>query len=624
MPTHALQAQTSAASTTTTTPKPRRTTHPVKKGPTVQEQIQSLRQDMEQQIQALQQQLTTSQTQLQQAQAAAAAAQAAAQQAQQQAAQQAQTLNDNSTAVSGLQSAVTDLKTSSSSLQAVVTDNQAKVQKQIEHPDVLNYKGITLSPNGSFVAAETVNRTRATGSDISTPFTSIPLENTDASKVSEFYGTARQSRLALMAEGKLPNETIRGYYEMDWLGVGTTSNNNESNSYVMRLRQIWAQAEMNNGFTFSAGQMWSLATQYKQGLTLRQENNPPTIDPNYTAGFVWERQYGARVVKSFTPYDKKVWLGFSVENPQTLAPSGSGLPTNYLIGSAGTGGGLYNGAGAPSGPNAAPATSANLTNYSWNLAPDLIAKVAFEPGFGHYEVYGIGRFFRDRIYPNSVTTATTVDGVTTYAVTGSTVGAYNDSTVGGGIGGSALLPVVPKLLTVSIAGLWGDGVGRYGNSQIGDITLNPLAQINPLHVVSALLSVDINPTPRLALYLDYGEDEDFRDYFYTNAAKTKAEGYGSPLAVQTGCFTEPAPGVTPTAGFTPGAQGSCTANNRGVVEGTFGYWYDFYKGDKGRLRQGFQYSYIDKLTWSGAPNIYGRAPNGNDNLFETSFRYYLP
>ena len=29
---------------------------------------------------------------------------------------------------------------------------------------------------------------------------------------------------------------------MDWLGGGITSNNNQSNSYVLRQRQLWADA----------------------------------------------------------------------------------------------------------------------------------------------------------------------------------------------------------------------------------------------------------------------------------------------------------------------------------------------------------------------------------------------
>jgi len=617
-----LQAQ---SSTTQAKPKPK--THKVAHKPakpSVESQIQSLREEMQQQIQTLQQQLNASQAQLQAAQAAAAAAQQSAQAAQQQAAQQAQTLTENTTAVSTLQGAVTDLKTTSSSIQstqATIVDQQTKVQKSIEHPDEIHYKGITISPKGSFTAAETVYRTHATGSDIPTPFTSIPLEHTDQAAVSEFFGTARQSRIAIGATAKLDTATLTGYYEADWLGTGVTSNNNQSNSYVLRQRQIWGRAELTNGFTFSAGQTWSLATEYRKGLALKDENVPLTIDPNYQAGFVWARQYSARV--TYKTLGDKLWLAASAENPQTLAPSGSGLPTNYLLGSAGTGGGLYNSAGAPSGSNSTVPNSANLANYSWNLAPDLIAKVAFDPGYGHYEVYGIARFFRDRIYPNETTTSTTTAGVTTIAVTGNTTGAYNDSTVGGGIGGSLLVPATKKF-DLGAKALWGDGVGRYGASQIGDITLRPDAQIAPLHGISAMATVEFHATPRLETYAYYGEDEDFRHYFYTNASDTKAEGYGSPLAGQTGCFTEPAPGITPTAGFTPGSQGSCTANTRGVVEGTVGYWYDFYKGDKGRLRQSIQYSYADKLTWSGVTTATGRAPMGTENIIETSFRYYLP
>lgn len=106
------------------------------------------------------------------------------------------------------------------------------------------------SPTGSYLATETVYRNHATGADIPTPFNAIPLENSDAAKMSEFYGTARQSRVAILAQGKLPNMTLSGYHELDWLGTGVASNNNQSNSYVMR--QLWAQAALKNGWTLPA------------------------------------------------------------------------------------------------------------------------------------------------------------------------------------------------------------------------------------------------------------------------------------------------------------------------------------------------------------------------------------
>src|SRR5271156_4428877 len=217
-------AQTTASGTSSTTTHKRTTVRkaPVPKKPSVESQIESLREDMQTQIQQLKQQLSDRDQQLQQAQQAAAAAQAAAAQAQQQAAQQSAALTENSQAVSSLQGAVSDLKTNNISLATTIQDNQAKVEKQITNPDVIRYKGITLSPAGSFLAGETVYRTKATGSDIPTPFSSLPYEHADAYALSEFYGTARQSRVALMAEGKTGSATLRGYYEADWLGTGVT------------------------------------------------------------------------------------------------------------------------------------------------------------------------------------------------------------------------------------------------------------------------------------------------------------------------------------------------------------------------------------------------------------------
>jgi hypothetical protein len=575
----------------------------------VQAQIDALRSDMQTQIQSLKQQLSEKDAQLQQA---AAAAQAAAQQAQQ-AAQQAQQANaTNTESVTSLQGAVTDLKANNASLVQTVQDTQKKTAAEVEHPDVLHYKGITLSPAGSFIEAATVNRSRATGSDINTPFNSIPFNGADNAYISEFFGTGRQSRLALLAEGKITDWTLRGYYEMDWLGTGVTSNNNESNSYVLRQRQLWAQAEAASGWIITAGQQWSLATENRVGIINRTELLPQTIDSQYNVGFVWERQYGARVVKSFD--NKQLWVGLSVENPQTETPScqatgtttaGTALacPTNYLVGSTGTGGGLYNGAG---GPTATGGAGAPLATYSYNLAPDLIAKVVYEkPGFGHYELFGIARFFRDRVYPNA--TSTTVSTGT---------GAYNDSTVGGGIGGSFYVPV-KKFADVGLSGLWGDGVGRYGSSGLPDTTVRPTGQLALLHGFSALGTVVFHPTPRLDIYTNYGSDYDFRRYFDYEKGTV---GYGSPLIKDTGCGIEVAPGTSPQVGYQPSAPASCGSPTRDTQEFTVGYWYDFYKGPMGRLRTGIQYSYFWRVGWSGT----GGTPNGNDNLFETSFRYYLP
>ncbi len=105
-----------------------------------------------------------------------------------------------------------------------------------------------------------------------------------------------------------------------------------------------------------------------------------------------------------------------------------------------------------------------------------------------------------------------------------------------------------------------------------------------------------------------------------------ALGYGSRVLSNTPCNTTANPGFNGSStGYYPG--GSCGAQTRNVQEATFGYWYDIYRGDRGRLRQGLQYAYTIRDAWSGAaatPGGPGIGAKGVDNMFWTSFRYYLP
>jgi hypothetical protein len=481
-------------------------------------------------------------------------------------------------------------------------------------PDAISFKGITISPTGSFLAGETVWRSAATGSDINTAFTGIPLQNSEAGQLSEFFASGRQSRIAVKAQGKLSSFTMTGYYEADFLSSGTTSNNNQSNSYTLRQRQVWADAKTTSGWDFSAGQGWSLATETTQGLTRGTEILPSTIDAQYEAGFVWSRQESFRLSKDF---GKSFFLGFSAENPETLNPGGNNLPSNLLIGSGGTSGGLYNAASNPT-------TGTALANYTFNYAPDLILKAAIEPGWGHWEVFGIQRTFRDRIYPNLSCSSSGTPAITT--CTGSTSGAYNDKEIGAGIGGGFRGPLVSKKITVGLKGLWGQGVGRYGSSTIADVTIRPDGILSPIHGFSALSTIELNPTSRLNIYLNYGGDYLGRDYV-VNGSGTQV-GYGNRSAAMSSCNVEPNPGnggVNQSAAPT-GAGSSCAGNNKDVQEATAGYWFNFYNGPAGRLRQGIQYSYIVRNLWSGnggAANPTNSA-EGTDHMLFTSFRYYLP
>ena len=557
-------------------------------GPTVEEQIQSLRLEFQGQIDSLKSSLAEKDAQVKQAQQAAVDAQAAAAKAQAAADAQQQAVNENAAAATTLKATVEDMRNVNAIAVGSITDETAAIKKAIANPDVINFKGVTISPTGSFLAAETVWRQGATGGDINTPFTGVPLANSDASQLSEFYGSGRQSRIAIKAIGKLPAMTLSGYYELDWLSAGVTSNNNQSNSYTLRQRQLWADALLNSGWDFSGGQGWSLATETTAGLTRGTEILPSTIDAQYEAGFVWTRQYSFRVSKAF---NKKFFIGASAENAETLNPAGSNLPTNVLLGSGGTGGGLYN-------LNA---------NYSFNYAPDIIVKVALEPGWGHWELIGIQRTFRDRIYPNAPSSAAS---------------AYNDKEMGAGIGGGFRAPLANKKVTIGLKGLWGQGVGRYGSSTIADVTIRPNGQLSPLHGFSALSTIELNPTPRLNMYFNYGADYIDRDYVLNGATQV---GYGARSTNMSGCTVEPVSTASIPAAA-PIAPANCGNNNKDVQEFTAGYWYNIYNGPKGRLRQGVQYSWFERDLWSGAGGTTnpGGGARGKDNMVWTSLRYSLP
>src|SRR5271169_279575 len=243
---------------------------------------------------------------------------------------------------------------------------------------------------GGFLAAETVYRQHNTVADIGTPFTSIPYPFSPQFGENEFHGTARQSRLSLLAEGVLdPVQKLAGYIEMDFLNVGVTSNYNQSNSWAPRARQLyWTYDNTEWGFHFLGGQAWSLLTMNMIGITPRQENIPMTIDASYVAGFDYTRNWQLRAVKDFGSWAS---FGLSIENPAELVYNSTGAVAN----GGNVGGWLVNYANAG---NSFLGSSGYANNFAPDVAPDIIGKAAFDPGWGHYEVFGIARFFNDNTF----------------------------------------------------------------------------------------------------------------------------------------------------------------------------------------------------------------------------------
>ena len=278
----------------------------------------------------------------------------------------------------------------------------------------MQFGALTITPGG-FFAMESASRTRAEGAGLTSAFGSVPTNNSVLAHVGENRFEARQSRPALLIEAPItPNYLVSGYAELDFLGAGTTSNFNQTDSYVPRIRHLYATLDNNEyGMHVLAGQEWSLVTLNSKGITPRNEVTPPQIDPAYIPGFEYARLPQIRLTKDF---NKKLWLAVSLEQGATAnirrlrhyqrsattrqqrgwrrdrrnwhqrcwvaSPSGRDLPC----------------------PRPARRTSGQgglNENLTFNKIPDVLAKAAYEARLGdrdiHLEVTGI---YRD-IYNNT-------------------------------------------------------------------------------------------------------------------------------------------------------------------------------------------------------------------------------
>jgi len=616
----------------------------------------------------LKEELSKRDRQIEEAREAAASANARASEANTKAGEAVTTSAEVKSTATALNSTVASLAASNAAVvnSAVGTTSGQKAGAEEKGPTTIRYKGVNITPGG-FIEAATINRQRAESADINSQFTGIPFAGNSLSRVSEMNFTARQSRLSLLVESKVGSAKLTGYFESDFLGVGTASNNRQSNSYVFRMRQGWGRVDFDNGWALTGGQMWTLATENKKGIANRGEALPLVIDPQYNVGFTWARQYGFRVTKTF---NDKFAVAVSAESPQTtIGGRGFNSVTTSVAG----------GAAATTSQNFffnAPGNSAGLynafdpTGYTVNKLPDFIFKAALDPGWGHYEVFGIVSEFRDRVYPCAVVSiaATSADGAKILNGTGgpinpaqcvsstgavltspSAVGAFNDSRTGGGFGVSASAPFFAKKLDVSIKGVYGTGIGRYGSSQLADVTARPDGTLATIHDAAWLGKLEWHVSPKIDLYGylggEYASRAAYTGYSSVKIVATPAipatstspaipatttyttatngfGGYGSPLANNSACSTELAPSGTGT----PGTGGTCAGDIRYIGQGTVGFWHKFYQGEKGRVQWGIQYSYFYKTGWSGNNNgsATSVSPHAVDNMVWTSFRYYLP
>jgi hypothetical protein len=461
--------------------------------------------------------------------------------------------------------------------------------------------GMSITPGG-FLELGSVTRDHFIGADMATPFGNIPFANVPSSHSAEFRFSARRSRLSFLTLGDVnPTTHLSGFGEFDFLGAAQTANTNESNSFNPRIRQLYMTADNDDyGAHLLAGQAWTLATMNVVGIVPRTENTPLVIDDQYVPGFVWARQPQIRVTKDF---DQTLWFALSAENPattfggitpvlpdggtivNTLGAVGTAFPQSSIVG-----GSLFN----------------NGNALSLNQMPDIIGKAAWDPTIGdrtiHMEVLGIFRQFNDRIiYPF---------GTGTVNPFGSPIPNHNNQTVGDAVGASILVPIVPKVLDARFSGMTGRGIGRYGASQLADVTFKSDGSLAPIPETILLAGLTWHALPGLDFYT-YAGEEDENASFGSSAVKGSAPfGYGNPAFVNTGCNIEDF--GTGTGAF------ACNGNTKLVRQITGGFWDDIYKGAFGRLAGGLQYSFTQKFGFVGV----GGRPERNENIFFTSLRYY--
>lgn len=472
-------------------------------------------------------------------------------------------------------SQVTAVKTSVEATQTSLVAQDKRV-KNLEDPIAIRYKGLRITPGG-FVESTIVVRTRNENADIANSYAGVPLNGSPNSKLTEFRGSVRDSRLSLMVQGNAGSTELAGYFELDFMGAAPTANYVQTASFTPRVRQAWLQARMDSGWTFGVGQMWTLLTTNRHGIANKAEFIPDVDDCNYMVGYTWARDRSLRVTKNF---HDKFWAAVEVDDPENVV-SAAYMPPNLM--------GLNTSPNTQSGTLLLP----YLANYSFGnsttMAPDLIAKVAWEPGWGHFEAKALGRFFRDRVS----STATTHG--------------HNNFNEGWGVGFGAIMPVNRKVDVIA-EGLLGYGIGRYSSGQFADVTLSPTSGgMLPLREAHLLSGIEYHPNNRWKLWTYFGDEYAGRRAFVSPTGT--AAGYGSPLVSYATCYEN-----------AEVSMNSCSGANRNIYEGSVGYWYRLYQGEFGWIQYGNSVAYIHRDLWNGI----GRTPQGQDLAVFSTVRFYLP
>ncbi|WP_342356302.1 hypothetical protein [Acetobacter persici] len=448
-------------------------------------------------------------------------------------------------------------------------------------PPIFSIGGISVKLGG-FVEFSNIWRDSNMTSGPATAWNNFPYANSPNHGLSEERMSAQLSRMSVLMEAN-PSKDVRlqAYVESDFGGSAGTTNSVQISGYTPRLRQgYFTFTQKDWGLHILMGQAWSLATNYAKGILPRQEQLPAVTDNNQIPGITFTRVPQIRIGKD---WHQKYWLGLSVEDPQATVAfssalsSGGTLPAAYgeKVGArvyyANSGGVLLN-------PSA---------QYTYNPAPDIILKGAVDTSIGHYEVFGLARWFRSLAVEPGMTTT------------------RKHTTFGGGVGAGMTVPLGTKKLQMAGNVTAGEGIGRYGPSLIPDTTPNARGALSPVPELMGSLGLIGHPTPSVLLYT-YGGIETAGRKRYMGADGAQY-GYGVNDLNLGGCDVE---------------FGTCNAQTRTLASLTAGGWWHFVEGRYGSVMGGLQYTYIRKFAFRGndgnGNSVY---PTTSGNTVYVTFRY---
>jgi hypothetical protein len=184
---------------------------------------------------------------------------------------------------------------------------------------------------------------------------------------------------------------------------------------------------------------------------------------------------------------------------------------------------------------------------------------------------------------------------------------HQKTNVGEGVGGSVLLPIIPKYLDVTASTMYGRGIGRYGASQLQDVYVGADGSLQTITAFHGLVGAILHPWAGLDIYGYAGIEKEQSGVWANLAGTGGVSGFGVPNLVNAGCY------ITTSASFTGGTS-NCAAVNKLVSGATLGFWQDVYKGPMGRVATGTSGSTAKALRVTALWPLPPRAPLSQESV----------